>query len=87
MPVAVLTLVGALLAFRQGWIVAHMTETDVINRYADRYVRDHGGRASECHAVPGSRAGVWIEVRCDGVRYPVDRAGRLVGAPNMAPGI
>ena len=74
-----LTVVAGLLVFRQGWIVAHMTETDVINHYAARYVTDHGGRISDCVAVPGRAPGVWIEVRCGlGVVYPVDRTGRLI---------
>lgn len=75
----VLTAVAGLLVFRQGWITAHMTETDVINHYADRYVSEHGGRKTDCHAVPGAVAEVWLEVRCGGVViYPVDRAGRLL---------
>jgi hypothetical protein len=78
-PLALLTLVAVLLVFRQGWIAAHMTETDVINHYATRYVADHGGRISDCVAVPGRAAGIWIEVRCGAkVIYPVDRTGRLV---------
>lgn len=77
LPLGVLTLVAGLLMFRQGWLAAHMTETDVINHYAARYVAEHGGDLRDCVAVPG-RAAVWIEVRCGKVIYPVDRAGRLV---------
>ena len=87
MPLAVLTLIGALLAFRQGWIAAHMTETDVINHIAARYVADHGGEVGDCRAVPGRRSDVWIEVLCGERRYPVDRAGRLVAQPTPEPGI
>ena len=78
-PLAVLTVIAGLLVFRQGWIAAHLTETDVINHYAARYVTDHGGQKADCLAVPGRTAGVWIEVRCGAdVIYPVDRSGRLV---------
>lgn len=78
-PLAVLTVVAGLLLFRQGWIAAHMTETDVINHYAARYVADHGGSRTDCIALPGRADDVWIEVRCGAtVIYPVDRAGRLV---------
>ncbi|QFT60298.1 hypothetical protein FIU94_15830 [Sulfitobacter sp. THAF37] len=78
-PLAVLTVVVGVLLFRQGWIAAQMTETDVIDHYASRYVAEHGGRKTDCHAVPASAPRVWIEVRCgDAVVYKVDRAGRLV---------
>jgi len=81
-PLAVLTLLAGLLLFRQGWIAAHMTETDVIDHFAARYVAEHGGQKSDCVAVPGRSAQVWIEVHCGDVAiYPVDRAGRLISLP------
>lgn len=87
-PLALLTFVVVLLVFRQGWIAAHFTETDVINHYAARYVQEHAGQLSECLAMPGRSAGVWIEVRCGAdVIYPVDRAGRLVARDVARPGI
>lgn len=82
---AVLTIVAGLLVFRQGWIAAHMTETDVINFYAARYRADHGGQNADCLAVPGRQEGVWIEVRCGDVIYPVDRSGRLVEVTQTGP--
>lgn len=80
-PLGLATLVGALLAFRYGWIAATITETDVINAIANRYVTEDGGadaRAADCVGLPGMRPGAWITVRCGTIEYHVDRFGRLI---------
>ncbi|WP_295315642.1 hypothetical protein [Roseobacter sp.] len=83
-PLVAIILVLGLWAFRLGWIVATITETDVINRWAAHYLATAGGdaRASDCVARPG-RETVWIIVTCEGPQgrrfdYPVDRLGRLL---------
>ncbi|WP_299962780.1 hypothetical protein [uncultured Roseobacter sp.] len=86
-PLAVVVLGGAGWAFRWGWILATITETDVITTYAQRYLTEGGAgaRLTDCVAVPGQGEGVWIVVRCarSGVRfdYPADRFGRLLIIP------
>lgn len=70
-----------LIAFREGWIMAHLTETDAIEAYADRYVAEAGPKArrTDCVAKPG--ASVWLEIRCEGLvgryLYHVTRWGGL----------
>lgn len=86
LPLVVLTIIVGLFVFRLGWIRAHLTETDVINHFAARYVVETGGQATvtDCVALPGQQEGVWLVVRCappDGgavQRFPVDRSGRLL---------
>ena len=82
----------ALIGLRRGWIVATMTETDVINAYAQRYLRTGGPDAalSDCVALSGAAyPGVWLIVRCvpetgeGAVDYYVNRRGGLVR--NAAP--
>lgn len=86
-PLVVLTVLGGLWAFRLGWIVATITETDVIDAYAARYLETAGpdARATDCVARPGLQRGVWLIVSCSGpgrrVDYPVDRFGRLAERP------
>ncbi|MFK7879147.1 hypothetical protein [Roseobacter sp.] len=84
-PLAVLVLALGIWAFRWGWIATMITETDVINTYAERYLQEAGNaaRRTDCSAVPGDQNGVWIMIRCApsaGGRYdyPVDRFGRLL---------
>lgn len=84
-PLAVLVSTLAVWVFRWGWIAATITETDVINTYAQRYLQEAGGaaRLTDCVAVPGGHKDVWIMVRCAGVTgarydYPVDKFGRLM---------
>ncbi|MDU8910533.1 hypothetical protein [Aestuariicoccus sp. MJ-SS9] len=83
-PVALITLLGAVLAFRLGWIRAHLTETDVIEAYAARYLdrAGAGARASDCVAYPAQGQGLWLIVACTdpsgaGWRYGVNRFGGL----------
>lgn len=90
-PLAALITAFGLWAFRWGWIAATITETDVINTYAQRYLGEAGdtARVSDCVARPGARHRVWITVHCaseNGVRhdYSVDRFGRLLDLPGLA---
>src|SRR6056297_103550 len=81
LPVGILLLVAALLGYRQGWLMANMTETAAIQMMAARYVEEagEGARPSDCWAQPGEA--VWLVVRCerDGARweYHVNRFGGL----------
>ena len=80
-PLGLATLVGALLAFREGWIYATITETDVINAMATRYVSEDGGpdaAFSDCVGLAGQVDGAWITVRCGDTFYHVNRRGRLI---------
>ncbi|MEM1066942.1 MAG: hypothetical protein AAGJ74_15685 [Pseudomonadota bacterium] len=58
-----------------------LSETDVINHYADRYAAETGRPRTDCLAVPGADE-VWISVRCTGAGaarvFDVDRRGRLL---------
>jgi len=87
-PLGLATLIGALLAFRYGWIAATITETDVINVFALRYITEDGGpdaQASDCIAVPGQIDGAWITVRCGDFTYHANRFGSLMST-DTAPG-
>ena len=91
-PFGLLILGFALIGLRSGWMAARMTETDVINHYAADYVANGpaGAALSDCVAVPGAVAPIWIVIRCGQGemmrQYPVDRQGRLVViAPNEEP--
>lgn len=64
---AVLTVAAGTLGYLAGSRQAALSETDVINAYADRYVRDQGldpGDIRRCHAVPGRADPVWLIVVC-----------------------
>ncbi|WP_425339806.1 hypothetical protein [Mameliella alba] len=79
-PLAALVALGAVMAFRAGWIAAHLTESMAIERYAARYMAETGAQAADCSAVPGAR--VWLVIRCgtgqDRRVYRVNRFGGLV---------
>ena len=86
------TAVAAILAFRMGYNVVNITETNVINHYAARYVAEgpKGAKVTDCAAQPGDAEGVWLVIQCGGaahvVRYAVDRYGKLVlGNPGPEP--
>lgn len=67
LPLGLFGLFWAILGLRYGWVAATMTETDVIKRYAERYVEAAGDGAalSDCHAYPGEGLpGIWLVVRC-----------------------
>jgi hypothetical protein len=75
------TLVGALLAFRTGWIAATISETDVITAFSQRYVQQDGGPDAgldDCVGLAGQIEGAWITVRCADIQYHVNRLGRLI---------
>lgn len=83
-PLALATCLVALGAFRFGWQVIHLTETDVINRYAARYIDEAGPDASaaDCAALPAEMRGVWITLHCAApggapVIYQITRFGTL----------
>ena len=86
LPLAALTVIAALLAYRQGYIAANLTETDVINQYAAQYVANHQGLYADCTAQPGTPP-VWLIITCvpDGgtaITYLVDKAGHRVPHPD-----
>lgn len=78
----VLTLLGALWAFRAGWIAVTLSETDVINAQVARYLQSvPNSRPEDCHAEPAPDA--WLIVLCapqDGPVWSarVDRWGRVM---------
>lgn len=82
---AVLVLSFALIGLRWGWMVARITETDVISTYAQRYVQiaGPGAELTDCVGVPGDGdPGIWIVVRCAppqgaGYDFYVNRWGGL----------
>ncbi len=86
--VPILTLIAGVtvLAYRIGWLRANLTETDVIEYYAQRYEDELGGsaRKSDCFARPGETPGIWLVVFCGqgatARRYAVNRMGALVDA-------
>ncbi|MCL3882778.1 hypothetical protein [Marivita sp. GX14005] len=79
LPLALATVLGALLAFRYGWIAATLTESDVIDTMSRRYVTEDGGaRQSDCTGLPGQVRGAWITVRCGALSYHVNRFGGVI---------
>ena len=85
--VAIFAINGAKLGIQQ----ANLTETDVINFYANQYLSDHqslvgdGAALTDCLAVPGTKPRVWIEVRCTppvgpAFIYGAGRDGQLIYA-------
>ena len=83
-PLILLTAVAGLLVFRMGYVTAHLTETDIITHFAERYVAEgpEGAKMTDCVARPGTSEKVWLVVHCGGpahgVQYRVDRFGRLL---------
>ena len=63
-----LALVGAAAVFglTLGWKAATTTETQVIDRIAQRYLAEHGAgaAASDCVARPARSDGLWLVVSC-----------------------
>ncbi len=70
---------------------ADLDESDVIEVWAEKYVAETGGAATDCAAAPGAREGVWLVVSCgsgpDRRVYPLDRSGRLIEWSGGAPSI
>lgn len=78
-PFALLTVFAAYLGWRMG---KPMGETEIINHYADAYVRDHGGVLTDCLARPSDISGARIVIACENgsqsVRYTVGPRGGLI---------
>ncbi len=73
--------VALLLGLGAGWRFATLTESDVIEAAAARYVAEHGGRPTDC-VGQGGVPPAWVTVLCqkDGrtlAIYQADRFGRL----------
>ncbi|WP_187428694.1 hypothetical protein ROLI_012000 [Roseobacter fucihabitans] len=90
-PLTLLVVALGIWGFRWGWIAATITETDVINAYAQRYLDEAGAdaRVTDCTAIPGDQGRIWIIIRCvspesGGFEYPADRFGRLLDRPRGA---
>ncbi len=71
MPLGLLILSAAAMGLRLGWIRATITESDVIAKYAQRYVDSHGpdARLSDCVGLSGESLPeiwprIWIMIRC-----------------------
>ena len=86
--IAGLCLVAGLLGYASGRDISTLTETEVLQAYAEIYAAETGGRHVDCLGVPGT-GDVWIVVRCgDGADtrvYPVGRDGGLVTPAPGAP--
>jgi len=63
---------------------AALSETEVIARVVAQYARDTGGATTECAAIPGRDAGVWIVVICGEKRVAIGADGQMI-APSPAP--
>jgi hypothetical protein len=70
-PVALLTLLLAVIGLRYGILRQGITETDVITLYAQRYLADHAGsgrpgepQVTDCSARPGEGGWSWLIVTC-----------------------
>lgn len=78
LPVLALVAAVAVLGLLLGGRVATTTETEVIDRVADRYVSETGATRSDCAARPAASADLWLVVACAGHEYFVDSFGRVV---------
>lgn len=91
-PLSALVLWTAWLGIRWGIIAASITESDVIDAYAQRYLEDRardgsrvGASLSDCVAYPGEEKGTWLVISCGPspydaslhYEYYVDRLGQL----------
>ena len=91
-PIGLLLLFTAFHGYKLGLERSAVTETVVIEFYAEQYLKDHRrileseGALTDCIAIPAETPGVWIEVRCspqDGSEdfvYGADRSGAQVYA-------
>ncbi|MBV0911414.1 hypothetical protein [Anianabacter salinae] len=84
LPLAALVLVAGIAGLRLGTGQARLTETQVIDRYAARYLSEAKGAAlTDCLAVPVAASDIWLTVRCGPDRtgaiyeYHVDPSGGL----------
>ena len=91
LPFGLLVLAVALIAFRQGVQRANLSETEVINHYAARYVTNgpSGAKPTDCAAKPGGADSVWLVINCGGaahtVQFRVDHSGNLVTGTGEGP--
>ena len=98
-PFIVLTVGVGIYFLRLGWIAATITESDVINAYAEMYLADQRARdpgtiaaLTDCSAMPGTEPRVWIVIACgnnpcdpnDYVEYHVNALGSLVRVAKTA---
>ncbi len=84
---AAVVLVLVALALLLGKRAVTGSETEVIERVAQRYVAETGGlaRQEDCAARPAQSTGLWLVVSCQpttgrGIDYFIDRFGRVVHA-------
>ncbi|MEM9911019.1 MAG: hypothetical protein AAF922_09565 [Pseudomonadota bacterium] len=73
------------LALLLGQRAANTTETEVIERIVELYIKEAGTGAArtDCAAVPAQSEGLWLIVICtraggQGAEYFIDRFGRVV---------
>lgn len=82
-PLCVMALGAGAYGLRLGYLAMTITETDVINHYAELYGEQTGGKMTDCVAFPGD-AEIWLVVACGPLcaptrrEYHVNRVGWLV---------
>ncbi len=86
LPVMLMTALAGYLGFRMG---QNVSETYVIETYADYYASKHGGNPTDCVGRPSANAAVFIEVACvgpsgDGYVFDVNDRGRLLATRVIA---
>ncbi|SIS70174.1 hypothetical protein SAMN05421759_102475 [Roseivivax lentus] len=71
LPFALMVALTALIGWRQGWLVANVTETEVIEATAATYVQmrreagtDADAQWSDCRARPDPTGTSWLVVVC-----------------------
>ena len=71
LPFALMVALAALFGWRQGWLVANVTETQVIEAYAERYLAARAAAGtgadaarSDCRARPDPGGASWLVVVC-----------------------
>ena len=65
MPVAALTVATALFGLRVGVLTSNLSETDMINQAAERYLAGGQDRSlTDCSARPNAERVVWLTVTC-----------------------
>lgn len=88
LPLVALIAVVAGLGLMLGGRAVTTTETEVIERVAERYLGEAGADAArtDCAARPAASADLWLVVACGQYEYFVDAYGRVahVNAPEAA---
>jgi hypothetical protein len=90
-PIIALGLAAAVFGWIEGRRWMSFSETDAINGIADLYIKQAGDGAqrTDCHARPGWRAEVWLDIRCGSdpkFWYALDRRGGVLTIPRSQPG-